>query len=138
MTEIPPRAHWKLRVLLLLGIAAMLGLLKIWSPAIILSQDRLSTMNMMSAMDSACHAYVTENGSLPPSVDNRALVGALTGANARRVVYLRLRSAEKNSQNEAVDAWGTPYRVSYASPTGVDIVSAGSDKVFGTDDDIGN
>jgi hypothetical protein len=45
---------------------------------------------------------------------------------------------QKNTSDELIDEWGTPFRISRMSDTEMRIESAGSDKIFGTTDDITN
>lgn len=68
----------------------------------------------------AIYNYKIENGSSPASVDDLLNGGYIT-------------------KDLAIDPWNTKYSISFNSQNGsVKIVSAGSDKKFGTKDDIIN
>jgi len=84
----------------------------------------------------ACLAYAMEYDRLPPDSDNKRLTAALTGDNARHVVFLSLSKNQLNANGEMIDRWGTPLKITFQGTSGIQVTSAGSDKVFGTADDI--
>jgi hypothetical protein len=84
----------------------------------------------------ACLSYSTEYNRLPPDSDNKRLTAALTGENARHISFLWLSQSQLNSNNEMIDHWGTPLKIIFQGTSGIQITSAGPDKIFGTADDI--
>jgi hypothetical protein len=84
----------------------------------------------------ACLQYITEYNHLPPFVDNKQLTSALLGNNPRHIAFLSLAPKEVNSDGEVVDRWGTPLRIIFEGASGIQVISAGPDKVFNTMDDI--
>lgn len=89
-----------------------------------------------SMIENACLNYMMEYNQFPPATDNKTLAAALLGDNPRHIVFLALTPSQLNADHEIIDQWGTPFRVSLQGGTGVRIVSAGPDKVFGTSDDV--
>jgi hypothetical protein len=88
------------------------------------------------AIQSACLAYMTEYNRLPPISDNHTLTAALLGDNSRHLTFIFLSKDELNANNEMIDLWRTPLKITSQGASGIQITSAGPDKVFGTADDI--
>jgi len=84
----------------------------------------------------ACLNYAMEYNRLPPDSDNKRLTAALIGDNARHIQFLWLTKTELNANNEMIDNWGTPLKVTFQGASGIQITSAGPDKIFGTADDV--
>ena len=96
------------------------------------------TEAFIANLNAAYQAYVADNGDLPRDTDNRHFSDAIAGVEARKY-YMTFNARDLNARRELVDAWGTPLRVSRASPTPhLKIESAGPDGSFGTSDDISN
>ena len=91
---------------------------------------------LASLIRDACLSYITEYGRLPPDADNQKLTAALLGDNSRHIAFLSLRKSQLNDNNEVVDRWGTPLKITFQGNTGIQITSAGPDQAFGTPDDI--
>jgi len=89
-----------------------------------------------SRIEAACLNYYLEYGRLPPASDNQKLAAALLGENSHHIVFLSLASTELTSNREIVDRWGTPLRIEFQGTSDIVVTSAGSDKVFGTMDDV--
>jgi len=84
----------------------------------------------------ACLNYAVEYNRLPPDSDNKRLTAALRGDNARQIPFLSLSKSQLNADNEMIDLWGTPLKITFQGSSGIQVTSAGPDKVFGTADDI--
>jgi hypothetical protein len=95
------------------------------------------TTTLVEALNTACQAYISDNGELPKDLDNRSLYDAVSG-NAGGKYYMVFNARDVNSDREMVDSWGTPLRVTRVSATAAKIESAGPDGRFGTADDIAN
>jgi len=93
-----------------------------------------NTAGLIQAIAMANAAYVADNGSLPKNLDNPELVKVLSGQNP----YINLRPEQLDAHGNLVDDWGTPLRISKKTEKAVLIVSAGPDRIFGTQDDISN
>ncbi len=91
---------------------------------------------MASMIETACLSYLTEYNRLPPSYDNQKLTAALLGDNSRHIAFISLSKDQLDSDNEMVDRWGTPLRINFQGATGVQVISAGPDRLFNTADDI--
>ena len=84
----------------------------------------------------ACLSYAVEYNRLPPDSNNQRLTAALTGDNTRHVAFLSLSKNQLNANGEMIDRWGTPLKINFQGTSGIQVASAGPDKVFGTFDDI--
>jgi len=93
------------------------------------------TYATMQAVVGAVEFYRVEYGHLP-SFANHDLIEELSGRNAKGLLFLQLRKRDLNSAGEVVDRWGTPLRIVPLSEGGMKVVSAGPDKLFGTNDDM--
>jgi hypothetical protein len=87
-------------------------------------------------LQTACLAYLTEYNRLPPSYDNKELTAALLGDNSRHLVFISLAPNQVNSDKEIIDRWGTALRINFLGNNGVQVISAGPDRLFNTPDDI--
>jgi len=93
-------------------------------------------MAMATMMRDACLNYMVEYNRLPPDADNQKLTTALLGDNSRHIAFLSLRKNQLNADGEVVDRWGTPLRITFKGASGIQVSSAGPDRVFNTPDDI--
>jgi hypothetical protein len=93
-------------------------------------------IELASAVRDACLAYATVFNRLPPDSENSKLTAALLGQNSRGIAFLSLPAREINDNNEIIDHWGTPLKIVFQGASGIQVISAGPDKVFGTPDDI--
>ena len=87
-------------------------------------------------IENACLSYMVEYNQMPPATGNKTLTTALLGDNPRHMAFLSLSQNQMNADREMIDEWGTPFRIDRQRKSGVQIISAGPDKVFGTADDI--
>jgi hypothetical protein len=49
-----------------------------------------------------------------------------------------LEPGDQNPQDEILDPWGIPFRITFDPDSKTHVISAGPDKIFGTPDDITN
>lgn len=72
-----------------------------------------------------------------PVGNNVEITGALSGANAKQVVFLQPDDGMRvNANGELVDNWGTPYFFHSLSRSEMEIRSAGPDRKLWTTDDL--
>lgn len=69
-----------------------------------------------------------------PVGNQQQIVQALCGANPKGIAYLDRKQATKDWN--VLDRWGTPFFFHQLSGTVTEVVSAGPDKQFGTEDDM--
>ena len=128
---------WKKRTLLLFAVIAGVSLtiavsifyaLKAYGISLHASHD-------IRRIKWAIEAYREENGSYPTG-DNAAVFSTLRGSNANRVVFLRVKPWQINSDGQFVDPWGTPYDISVSTNANLRIRSAGPNGRFGDRDDM--
>jgi hypothetical protein len=81
-------------------------------------------------------AYRRVVGEFPVGEDNRQIVRALLGANAKRMPVLPRDHSRLNAAGELVDAWGRPFFFHLISREQVEVRSAGPDREFYTADDL--
>ena len=81
-------------------------------------------------------AYRRLVGDFPVGEDNRQIVRALLGANAKRLPVLPRDHPRLSPRGELVDAWGRPFFFHLISREHVEVRSAGPDREFYTGDDI--
>jgi len=134
--------HALVMVLIFLGVVAF-SYFSIWGLKLIdkATHDHYSGYTHRQSLfsdriRSACLNYAVEYNRLPPDSDNKRLTVALTGDNARHIQFLWLTQNETNADGEMIDQWGTPLKVTFYDTSGIQVASAGPDKVFGTSDDI--
>jgi hypothetical protein len=72
----------------------------------------------------------------PVAADNASVMAALMGDNPKSLVFFSEKHPSLNAQGELMDRWGTPYYFHALSGKQMEIVSPGSDKLLGTDDDM--
>lgn len=70
-----------------------------------------------------------------PVGDNAEITLALAGDNALRFAFVSPKHPAINANGELCDRWGTPFRLHALSGTQMEIVSAGADRRFGSEDD---
>ena len=75
-------------------------------------------------------------GEFPVGEDNRQIVCALLGANAKRMPVLARDHPRLNNAGELVDAWGRPFFFHLISREHLEVRSAGPDREFYTKDDL--
>ncbi len=103
-------------VLTIIGILMAVGMAGI--PKLIETANKKAVETELSNFHVAIMNYKIENGVAPSSVDELLTRGYIT-------------------QELAIDPWGNKYMLKKNETTGgVEVVSAGADKKFGTDDDI--
>lgn len=81
-------------------------------------------------------AYRRVVGEFPVGEDNRQIVRALLGANAKHLPVLPRDHPRLNGAGELVDAWGRPFFFHLLSREQVEVRSAGPDREFYTTDDL--
>jgi hypothetical protein len=124
------KLFWIVFVLgLALSIYSLVEMMR--APSVTQREDLLPKM-----IENGCLAYFMKYNRVPPCVDNQKLTAALTGDNSQHIAFISLSKDELNSDKEMLDPWGTPYQVHPQGGNGVQIISAGPDKIFGTPDDI--
>jgi hypothetical protein len=99
---------------------------------------RFRTAALATNVDLACQNYRTEYGTLPSASENKRLVAALCGDNPHKIEFLSLKKTDLNPNGELIDSWKTPLRSIFLPGSKVQVISAGPDKIFGTQDDITN
>jgi hypothetical protein len=72
-----------------------------------------------------------------PVGENDEITAALAGDNRLHFAFISPRHPAINAQGELCDRWGTPFRFHALSGTQMEIRSAGPDRKFGTNDDVG-
>jgi hypothetical protein len=87
----------------------------------------------MQAIADAVRQHHQQIGPLPPG-GNAAATAALTGANAQGLMFIPPDHPAVRG-GLLVDGWGTPFLIQSAQPDEVEIRSAGTDRVFNTEDD---
>lgn len=70
-----------------------------------------------------------------PVGENHEIGAALSGANALELVLIPKTHRAFNLRGELCDRWGTPFRFHQISGQKMEIISAGPDRKFGTEDD---
>lgn len=98
-----------------------------------LSAEQLAQRDLQLASEFVRDYRLVFGGN--PVGDNSEITAALTGKNARRIVFFAGFRPTLNAQQEWVDPWGTPYFFHQISGEHMEFVSAGPDARFGTDDD---
>lgn len=94
------------------------------------------TLTLIMGFRAACRSYLTEYHSYP-SGSLKEMITVLTGRNPRHIVFMALAEGQFNQAGELIDAWKTPFRLIQASEEQPpELLSAGSDKTFGTRDDL--
>ncbi len=81
-------------------------------------------------------AYRRVVGEFPVGEDNRQIVRALLGANAKRMPVLPRDHPRLSPSGELLDAWGRPFFFHLISREQVEVRSAGPDREFYTADDL--
>jgi hypothetical protein len=119
------------------GLVALLLVAPVLRPPLSAPPEaqRLRTIRALAGLQTACRAYQTEYG-LPPAGDNATIAKALRGANPRGIMFYEFASRDINSNGEAIDAWGTPYKLELQNASPPSIRSAGPNCVFGDSDDL--
>jgi len=137
-----------LEVLVVMAIASILTALalpvysKVRGRALV-----VKTKTVIASLEAALSMYGTDFGDYPhfDGEGSNILVKLLQGpvdSNNWKGPYMRFRLEDLDSNNNILDAWKTP--ITYKYPQGIYsnipyiIVSAGPDRSFETDDDIGN
>jgi hypothetical protein len=70
-----------------------------------------------------------------PEGDNAAVIKALRGDNAKKMIFLSVTKGQLNLAGEMIDTHGTPYQINVTSEGKISLRSAGADRLFGTTDD---
>ncbi len=123
----------------LFGIILILFVLFPYSPGGIQANKNAKTAALMENIQTAILAYQTEYDKPPPGKDNATLIRELMSDNPRSIAFLNIRpTTDMNAKGEALDAWGTPLHISLADPQHPIIQSAGVDKKWNTQDDMGS
>lgn len=107
----------------------------------------VKTEALISSLEAALSMYDTNFGDYPDSdgEGSSILVEELQGpvdSKYWKGPYMRFKSEDLDENDNILDAWKNPLRYEYPQYTHPKIpyviVSAGPDRRFGTDDDIGN
>lgn len=101
------------------------------------TSEMARTLDKIAAFDAVYQAYKREFGSYPPVTENFRVVKIFQGENPRQKEFFAFKNGDLNVNGEVVDGWETPFRFDYEEGAPV-ILSAGEDRVFGTDDDMTN
>ncbi len=72
-----------------------------------------------------------------PVGENEEIFAALRGKNPTGIRFLPDEFPGLQSDGTAQDRWGTPWRFHALSGQNMEVMSAGPDRIFGTDDDLG-
>lgn len=92
----------------------------------------------MNQIMTACQNYQIEYGALPQASENSRLVAILCGDNPRKIECFAPSRNDLNPNHEVIDFWKTPFRITFRPDSKIEVISAGPDKIFGTQDDITN
>ena len=87
-------------------------------------------------IDALLSHYRFAYGENPVGVENAEFTRQLMGENPKGIVFLSPQNPSVRGE-ELVDRWGTPYFFHPLSGQVMEIVSAGPDQTFWTDDDVG-
>lgn len=90
----------------------------------------------IDTLQSLFEEYRRVNGRNPNGL-NFEIVHALQGANRKNYAVLPPDLGKISPQGDLLDRWGTPYFFHNLSPEILEIQSAGADRKFGSEDDIG-
>ncbi len=71
-----------------------------------------------------------------PVGENHEITQALAGDNSLQFAFLSPRHPAINDRGELCDRWGTPFRFHQLSGSVMELISAGPDRRFATDDDV--
>ena len=97
---------------------------------------KVVTQYRLNRIRAAILNYETEYSNPPSTANNAPLMKELRASNPKKDVFLTLGRGEHNKKGEAIDAWGTPFRISLDDPNDPLVQSAGPDKKWGTADDM--
>ena len=97
---------------------------------------RADTLQRAEAIAIGCDNYASKYGSLPSTSENAVLIKTLTQDNPQHLEFIIWKPSLMDDAGAAIDAGGTPYRITFDSDSKIHIVAAGPDKVFGTQDDV--
>jgi hypothetical protein len=92
---------------------------------------RLQLLSVKFAMEGYASKYTNY-----PTGTQTQVIKTLCGNNPQRYEFLDIRIFKFNSEEEALDPWGTPLVISFSSTNSFVISSAGQDKIWSTRDDI--
>lgn len=130
------KAFTLIELLIVIGIIGILmGLLFPAVSSAILAARRAQARNDAVQIATACRAYETEYGVGPFSTNtytqvDGALLSALMGTNARRIVFLEVPDAKSGKSGYRdgvfVDPWGGPYQIAFDPNYGSAISNAGT------------
>ncbi len=104
-------------------------------PAVLGAARHAALEIRLEQIQTALLSYNTEYYIMPPATDNASLIREITGDNPRHIPFAIFKTSDLNTAGELLDPWGTPLRVT-RDAVHFHITSAGSDKVFGTADDV--
>ena len=94
------------------------------------------TVEVISQLQGIFAQYRFAFGNNPVGVENFEFTKGLLGNNPKNVIFVAGDSAMLDG-GELVDEWGTPFFFHPVSAKELQIISAGADREFWTDDDIG-
>lgn len=106
----------------------------------------VKTKAIIASLETALSMYETDFGDYPPGDGgSRILVDLLQGPVESPYwhgPYMRFKQEDLDQARNVVDAWRTPLSYQYPQTRQSNVLyllsSAGPDRQFGTDDDIGN
>ena len=87
-------------------------------------------------LESAVYVYFLDHGHKFPDGNNREIMKVLVGADENSAFLPKNTILSIDSRGEVVDPWGTPYHFSLIPDKELRVISAGPDKVLGTNDDL--
>jgi hypothetical protein len=90
-------------------------------------------VNLLSAIFEQWQANFATQGN--PVGTNAEITAALTGANDLKLDLIPRDHPAINAAEELCDRWGTPFRFHQISGTEMQVISAGPDRRFATEDD---
>ena len=131
-----PSKIWKVSVTLVVLLFLVAVVLYLGSGTIgpgLRDAPEIYTRTNMGMIEAIFANYIQDSGAVPVSSENYRLVQIF----AKKSDFTR-NSHTVNANQEFIDGWGTPFRISVESKDSIVILSAGPDKIFGTADDITN
>jgi hypothetical protein len=97
---------------------------------------KIKTVDQLNRIRAAILNYEATYSGPPATTDNAPLMRILERDNPQKTIFIVFNHGERNKQGEAIDAWGTPVRISLDDPANPQVQSAGPDKIWDTKDDI--
>ncbi|MCX6875213.1 MAG: hypothetical protein NTW21_15615 [Verrucomicrobia bacterium] len=87
-------------------------------------------------LENGVFVYFQAHENKFPDGNNREIMKVLIGADENATFIQKNTILSINNKGEVVDPWGTPYHFSLIPDKELRVISAGPDKVLGTNDDL--